>query len=311
MSVWFGLAVGLILLGLGGELLVRGAVAAARRLGVSPLLIGLTLVGFGTSTPELVTSLQAAHAGSPGIAIGNVVGSNIANILLVLGLTAAIAPIVCDRRAVRRDSIVLLAATAACVAALTTGELTRPMGLAGLGLLAAYVIWVWLADRNRPELLDEQATASLPRLPTAIIVAIFGIGLTIYGADLLVGNAISLARIAGVSDTVIGLTIVAVGTSAPELVTSVIAAVRRQSEVALGNVIGSNLYNMLGILGVTALVRPISAPASIVEVDAWVMGLATIALVLLAYGQGRIGRVAGLGLLAAYAGYATWLIVTA
>ena len=311
MSVWFGLAVGLILLGLGGELLVRGAVAAARRLGVSPLLIGLTLVGFGTSTPELVTSLQAAHAGSPGIAIGNVVGSNIANILLVLGLTAAIAPIVSDRRAVRRDSVVLLVATAACVGALTTGELTRPMGLAGLGLLAAYVIWVWLADRNRPELLDEQATASLPRLPTAIIVAIFGIGLTIYGADLLVGNAISLARIAGVSDTVIGLTIVAVGTSAPELVTSVIAALRRQSDMALGNVIGSNLYNMLGILGVTALVRPISAPASIVEVDAWVMGLATIALVLLAYGQGRIGRTAGLALLSAYAGYATWLIVTA
>lgn len=310
MSVWFGLAVGLALLALGGELLVRGAVASARRLGVSPLLIGLTLVGFGTSTPELVTSLQAAHAGSPGIAIGNVVGSNISNILLVLGLTAMIAPVVADRRAVRRDGLVVLLVTGLCIAALRTGELTRAMGLAGLVLLLVYVVWVWLADRSRPELQGAAPATSAP-MSIAIGLAVVGIGLTIYGADLLVGNAILLARDAGVSDTVVGLTIVAVGTSAPELVTSLVAALRRQSEVALGNVIGSNLYNLLGILGVTAAVRPITVPFSIMAVDAWVMGVATLALVILAYRNGRLGRAAGLSLAAGYGLYAAWLIATA
>lgn len=310
MTVWFGLAVGLLLLGLGGELLVRGAVASAQRLGVSPLLIGLTLVGFGTSTPELVTSLQAAHAGSPGIAIGNVVGSNISNILLVLGLTAVIAPVVADRRAMRRDGAVLLLMTGLCVAALRTGELTRVMGIAGVALLLAYIVWVWLADRNRPEATAAVPVASAP-ISIALVFAVVGIGLTIYGADLLVGNAILLARAAGVSDTVVGLTIVAVGTSAPELVTSLVAALRRQSDVALGNVIGSNLYNLLGILGVTAVVRPITVPPSIMAVDVWVMGAATLALVILAYKNGRVSRAAGLALTFGYGLYAAWLIATA
>lgn len=310
MSVWFGLAVGLALLALGGELLVRGAVASARRLGVSPLLIGLTLVGFGTSTPELVTSLQAAHAGSPGIAIGNVVGSNTANILLVLGLTAMIAPVVADRRAVRRDGLAMLLVTALSIIALVSGTLTRIMGFAGVALLVAYVVWVWLADRRRPE-LQEASSGPTPPMALALMLAVSGIAMTIYGADLLVGNAILLARQAGISDTVVGLTIVAVGTSAPELVTSVVAALRRQSDVALGNVIGSNLYNLLGILGVTAAVSPIAVPAAIVRVDAWVMGGATLVLVILAFRHGRIGRMAGLALTAGYGGYATWLIATA
>ena len=210
----------------------------------------------------------------------------------------------------RRDGLVVLLVTGLCIAALRTGELTRAMGLAGLVLLLVYVVWVWLADRSRPELQGAAPATSAP-MSIAIGLAVVGIGLTIYGADLLVGNAILLARDAGVSDTVVGLTIVAVGTSAPELVTSLVAALRRQSEVALGNVIGSNLYNLLGILGVTAAVRPITVPFSIMAVDAWVMGVATLALVILAYRNGRLGRAAGLSLAAGYGLYAAWLIATA
>lgn len=310
MTVWLGLAVGLTLLALGGELLVRGAVASARRMGVSPLLIGLTLVGFGTSTPELVTSLQAARAGSPGIAIGNVVGSNIANILLVLGLTAMIAPVAADRRAVRRDGFVMLLVTALSIAALASGTLTRMMGSAALALLIAYVVWVWRADRGRPE-LQEAPPGPKPPIALALLLAVAGVALTIYGADLLVGNAILLAREAGVSDTVVGLTIVAVGTSAPELVTSLVAALRRQSDVAIGNVIGSNLYNLLGILGVTAIVSPIAVPPAIIQVDAWVMGAVALALVIMAYRHGRISRGDGLALASGYVAYGAWLIATA
>ena len=315
MSVWMSIGVGLALLVIGGEVLVRGASSAARRLGVSPLVIGLTLVGFGTSTPELVTSLQAAFAGSPGIAIGNVVGSNISNALLILGVTALIAPIAVDRRAFFRDGPVLAIVTGAAVWALFQGELTRRMGAVAVGVLLVYVLVVWLLERRRPapegERIEDEAKLrsglrASPWLGLALAVA--GIGVTVYGAGLLVGGAVDLARSMGVSDTVVGLTIVAVGTSMPELVTSVIAALKKEGDVALGNVVGSNLYNLLGILGLTAVVKPIPVPAQLLGVDVWVLAAATALLVLCALRNMRISRGEGLLLVGGYGAYMAWLL---
>ncbi len=306
------------MLAVGGDLLVRGASSAARRMGVSPLLIGLTLVGFGTSTPELVTSLQAALAGSPGIAIGNVVGSNIANSLLILGVTALIAPLLVNRRAFRRDAIALVLATGGLVWAILQGRLTREMGGVAVILLLIYIVIVWLTERRLPDAegarIEEgaaEASRSLPSLWIALPLAVAGIGITIYGAHLLVGGAIVLARNLGVSDTLVGLTIVAVGTSLPELVTSVIAGLRKQGDVALGNVIGSNLYNILGILGITAVIQPIDVPVEIVRFDIWALSAATALLVLLAIRLNKITRAEGLLLLLAYGAYLAWLIWTA
>ena len=328
--LWVFLLAGLGLLVLGGEALVRGASALASRLGVSPLLIGLTVVGFGTSTPELVTSLQAAFAGSPGIAVGNVVGSNIANILLILGVAALLMPFGVERRAFGRDGTALVGATLACAGVILWGELSRPAGLGLLAGLVAYLAYAYRTERvpapvlvapggvalagaggPAPAPMDAPAPApDLPPamgLPAALLWALGGIALTVLGARLLVDAAIDLAALWGVSDAVIGLTVVAVGTSLPELVTSVMAAIRRESAIAFGNVVGSNLYNILGILGVTALVRPIPVPAQIAAGDVWVMLAATAALIAVAATGWRVTRAEGAALLAAYAAYVAWL----
>lgn len=319
MDIWIPILFGLVLLIIGGDILVRGATSAAKALGVSPLMIGLTLVGFGTSTPELVTSLQAAFAGSPGIAIGNVVGSNISNILLILGLTAMIAPITVHRRAFLRDGPVLAIATALTIWALFQGTLGRTVGLVGFGLLIAYIILVWRLERSSPtpegERIEDEADALAPgwlgSLWVSLILAVGGIGVTIIGAGFLVGGSVSLARSLGVSDTIVGLTIVAVGTSMPELVTSAMAALRRQGDVALGNVIGSNLYNLLGILGITAIVKPIAVPPDILGVDVWVLAAATGAGIVIALRGLKIQRWEGLLLVCGYLGYTAWLLHTA
>ena len=276
------------------------------------------MVGFGTSTPELVTSLQAAFAGSPGIAIGNIVGSNIANSLLILGLTALIAPLLVNRRAFRRDAIALVLATGGLAWAILQGRLTREMGGVAVMLLLIYIVIVWLTERRLPDVEGEriedgaaEASRSLPSLWIALPLSAAGIGITIYGAHLLVGGAIVLARDLGVSDTLVGLTIVAIGTSLPELVTSVIAGLRKQGDVALGNVIGSNLYNILGILGITAVIQPIDVPAEIARFDIWVLSAATALLVVVAVRLSKITRAEGLLLLVAYAAYLSWLVWTA
>lgn len=315
MTMTYGLlALGLVLLVAGGDTLVRGATTAARSLGVSPLLIGLTLVGMGTSAPELVTSLTAVLAGSPGIAMGNVVGSNTANILLILGLAALISPIVVDRDAFRRDGWVLVDSTALCVLAVIAGTIDYRWGLAMLAGLAAYLVWAWRGERqhrDREARKYEHLTEDAPDAPGGLWVglglAVVGIGLTVGGARLLVDNAVIVAREVGVSDTIIGLTVVAVGTSLPELVTSAVAAFRKHSDVALGNVIGSNIYNILGILGVTALVAPIRVPPEIIRLDIWVMVAATALVVLFVRTGMRIVRLEGLALLVAYGVYLGWL----
>jgi cation:H+ antiporter len=318
MELWLGIGAGLAMLAAGGDLLVRGAASAAHRLGVSPLLIGLTMVGFGTSTPELVTSLQAAFAGSPGIAVGNVVGSNTANILLILGLTALVAPLTVDTRAFRRDSIALVLATGACVWAVLQGYLTREMGLFAVGALIVYVLIVWMTERRLPDAEGARieagaadAARAAPNLWLALPMVAAGSGITVFGANLLVSGAIVLAGNLGVSDTLVGLTIVAVGTSLPELVTSLVAAIRKQGDVALGNIVGSNLYNILGILGLTAAIKPIDVPPEIARFDIWVLVAATALMILFARSRGRISRGEGVALLLGYAAYIGWLAWTA
>ncbi len=296
------------LLLLGGEMLVGAAVGLARRLDVPPMVIGLTLVGFGTSAPELVTSLQAALAGSPGIALGNVVGSNIANILLILGIAALLRPIAVQAKTFRRDGSALVAATAACIALALAGVIGRGAGIFLLAGLAGYLVVTLRIGRSGPAAdvyAAEAEFAPAGRRPAWQQVLVFTAGLaaTILGARFLVLGATELARDLGVSEAVIGLTVVAIGTSLPELVTSIAAARKGESEVAFGNVIGSNIFNVLGILGTTALVTPLAVPQRLVAVDLWVMAGATLALVAVAVTGWRIGRREGAAFLVLYAVY--------
>ncbi len=313
--VYLELVAGFLLLVAGGDSLVRGAVAIARRIGVSPLLIGLTLVGFGTSTPELLTSVQAALAGSPGIAFGNVVGSNTANILLILGIAALISPLRTSPDAFRRDGTVVLLSALACVGVVLFGRLDRPIGVVLVVLLIAYIVYTYRRERvvhdASAAMHEAEASAAEPaptRLWVATLFTLGGMALTVLGARFLVDGAIELARAAGISETIVGLTIVAVGTSLPELVTSVMAAVRRQSDVAFGNIVGSNIYNVLGILGVTAIVRPIPVPPEIARLDIWVMLAATVLLLVFSVTGWRVTRTEGGVLLAAYIAYVGYLV---
>ena len=313
--VYFQLFLGFALLVAGGEALVQGAVSVASRLRVSPLLIGLTLVGFGTSTPELVTSLQAAFGGFPGIAIGNVVGSNIANILLILGVAAVIMPLAVDPVSFCRDGAALAIATMLAVGAILLGSLYQWMGAVLILALLAYLVVAYLSDRasvaasGPPDISESISTRYA--IWTALGLAFGGIAVTILGARLTVDAAVTLAVLWGMSETVVGLTVVAVGTSLPELMTSVMAALRRESGIAFGNVIGSNIYNILGILGITAVVRPIPIPPQIAQLDVWIMSAATIALIFAVMVWRRIGRIAGLLFLASYAAYTGWLVTGA
>ncbi len=316
METCLAIAGGFVLLIGGGEMLVRGAVSVARALKVTPLLIGLTLVGFGTSAPELVTSVVAALEGSPGIAAGNIVGSNIANILLVLGLAALVHPLGIDPKGFRRDALWLMAASLALLALVLWGDMDRPSGIA---LIAAIVVYVVRVARSEPAEPDVTATArqarggkalSQPLRPgLAVLLAGAGIAATILGARLLVSGAIELARLLAVSETVIGLTIVAVGTSLPEMVTSLVAAYRRQADIAYGNIVGSNIYNILFILGVTATVQPIPIPVQIARLDIWVMLAATGLLVYFGRSGFSLTRWEGAAFVATYAAY-VWYLAT-
>jgi cation:H+ antiporter len=300
MSVTVLILGGLVLLAAGGELLVRGAVGMSQVLRISPLLAGLTIVGFGTSTPELATSLQAAFVGSSGIALGNVIGSNIANILLILGASALLMPLAIRPEAFKRDAVALTVSTVLCVAAVMMGAIGMTMGLILLAALVLYVAWAYLSERRAGDIEGERHVTeladTLPKthnawLLTLMIVA--GLAGAIYGARLLVDGAVQLASAAGLSEAVIGLTIVAVGTSLPELIACVVAVRKNHPEVALGNVVGSNIYNVLGILGITAVVQPLDVPAEIARFDIWVLvGVTALMLVQLRSGW-RISRIEG------------------
>jgi cation:H+ antiporter len=295
------LLAGLIGLFFGGEALVRGSVGIARRMALPPLLIGLTVVGFGTSTPELLVSVDAAWRGVPDIALGNIVGSNIANILLIIGLSALVWPIKVMGDTLRRDTAVMVAAALVLVPMFALGQVGR---VSGLLLVAALVAYLVLAYRQAGEVGPEDA-ALPPAAPLLIsgLWVIAGLVALIAGAKLLVDSAVAIARDFGVSEAFIGLTIVAVGTSLPELATSLIAALRRQSEIAIGNIVGSNIFNLLGILGVTALVAPIPVAARFLSFDLPVMIGVSVVLAALLLRRPVIGRGTGGALFVAYAAY--------
>lgn len=281
------------------------------------MVIGLTLVGFGTSTPELVTSLQAALAGSPGIAIGNVVGSNISNVLLILGIATILAPIAVNPAAFKRDGSVVVLAAVLCLAVVMIGDVDRLAGMLFVIALAGYLTFTLLSEQRSTAtpastVYEAEAEAVLGpdySLSISLIIAAVGLVFTILGAQLLVSGAVSFAQAAGVSETVIGLTIVAIGTSMPELVTSIIAVRKGQGDVALGNILGSNIFNILGILGITAIIQPLSIPAQIMQFDIWVMLAATLLLVTFARTGWRIGRAEGGIMVATYFGYLGWLLI--
>jgi cation:H+ antiporter len=296
------LALGLFLLFIGGDWLVSGSVAVAKRMKVSPLLIGLTLVGFGTSTPELTTSLLATYRGSNGIAVGNVVGSNIANILLILGVTALVLPVKVKGKSIRRDSAFLIFSCLILLASLIFGTIGRIMGLIMVASLIFYIVYCYRTERE--EVADENE--KLPPLWRSITLTIIGIGLTMLGAKFLVDNSVILARNWGISESVIGLTIVAVGTSLPELAASVMSAIRKHSDVALGNVIGSNIYNALFILGVTSLCMPIQIPAGM-WIDMLIMTGVTALMIGIALGYKKFTRATGVIFLISYAVYIVYL----
>lgn len=318
--LYLQLIAGLVFLVIGGDVLVRGAVATAKRFGVSPLMIGLTLVGVGTSTPELVTSLNAALAGSPDLAIGNVVGSNIANILLILGAAAVIFPIACAPKVLLRDgSMALAAAVAATLVFCFAGVVSAVAGAVFVCVFVAYIAGTYLKERAHPDepsahIHEEEVHLAEPgpkSLWAGLALAIGGIALTILGANWLVDSSIVLARRVGVSETMIGLTVVAVGTSLPELVTGVMAALRRQSDIVLGNVLGSNISNILFIVGLTAMVKPIHVDAEILRLDAWVMIGTSLLLGVFAWTGRRISRREGVVFLVLYLAYMVKLAANA
>ena len=301
---------GLVLLMVGADYLVRGAVGIARCLGVSALVIGLTVVALGTSLPELVVSLRAALDGSPGIAVGNIVGSNIANILLILGIAGLIAPIRCSRMAIFRDGTAMLAGTAFFIAAGLLNALDLAYGAIALGLLAGYMYLSYRSDRKAGDGLHADEAAEIEPITGAIWISALAViaGLTgvIVGAELLVNGAQGLARSFGVSEEVIGLTLIAFGTSVPELATTIVAAMRRHADVALGNVMGSNLFNLMGVMGVVTCVVPIELPEQILRFDLWVMAGVSAMMIQFMYSGLRLSRMeAALFLIT----YGTFLIV--
>ena len=315
------LSVGFVVLIVGGELLVRGAVRIAERAGMSQLLIGLTIVGFGTSAPELVASIEAARAGSPGIAWGNIVGSNIANSLLILGAASVILPVAVPRGPLWRDGGLALIMTAVLWYVAVNGGITVAIGSGFLAILAGYLIYAYRAEQTQPvgasavhekaealEAADTQLHLEQPIWRSALVL-LAGIVLILLGGRWLVNGAVDLATMIGMSEAVIGLTVIAIGTSLPEMVTSVIAAYKGASAVALGNVLGSNIFNLLLIGGVTAVIAPGSIPVEIASFGLPLL-LATSVLLLIFAATGRkISRGEGVVLLVVYFGQLVYNVV--
>lgn len=307
---FLSLAAGFVLLFFGGEVVVRGAVALARRFNVSPMVIGLTIVGFGTSLPELLVSLNAALNGSPGIAVGNVVGSNLANMMLILGTAALVCPIAVNPKAVRRDGLTMAGVTAVFIVIGLGGSVEAHEGAMMVAVLVLYIgLSLWRdmrTDDAASQLHREEAdeVTGLPqRLPMMIFAILGGFAAIGFGADLLVTGATKLAVSAGVPEEVIGLTLVAVGTSLPELATSLVAAYRGHSDVCLGNVIGSNIFNLFGILGITAMATTVPFSDKIIDFDLWILAGVTLLLIPFLMTGHRVSRTEGAVLVTLYGAY--------
>ena len=302
---------GFLLLVWGADRLVAGASATARNLGVSPLIIGLTIIGFGTSAPELVVSAVATLKGNAGLAVGNAIGSNIANMGLVLGVTALIFPLRLESTALKREYPMLLLVMLICFLMALNGSYSRVEGVTLLVSLLLVVIWIIRIGLQRPlsDPLAEEFDAEIPRdVPTKVALFWLTIGLIILpiSSTFLVEGAVTIAGILGVSDTVVGLTIIALGTSLPELATAITAALNREDDLAIGNIIGSNMFNLLGVLGISASIRAVDLLPIFLARDFPAMFLITGSLYLMASdfrGPGRIGRRSGGLLLAMFIGY--------
>ncbi len=303
---------GLALLYFGAEWLVRGASALGVKAGLSALVIGLTVVAFGTSAPELMVSVESALMGKGDIAVGNVVGSNIANIALILGIAAMIRPLQVNTQVVRREVPLVIAASVLLCALLWDGTLGRIDGAIMFVLLVAYTGLSLYDARRETNPAIEQEYADVARGGTRPAwqyagLAAIGLAVLLVGADLLVGGAIRVAAVFGVPEVIVGLTIVAIGTSLPELATSAIASYRREGDIAVGNVLGSNLFNILGILGIAAMVMPLTA-GGITLVDLGMMVAITVVIIPLVMTRLVISRLEGGLLVLGYVAYLTWLV---
>jgi len=316
--VFFVLGLGALVLG--AELMVRGASKIALSLGISPLVVGLTIVAMGTSSPEVAVSVGAVLGGQTDLAIGNVVGSNIFNVLFILGISAVITPLVVHSQIIRQEVPIMIGASLILAVMLVGGQLSRMESGLLLVLLVAYVVFLVRQSRAETSEIRDEYAAGVPRRgewdshwAVQVLLIVAGLGLLVLGSNWLVDAAVAFARALGVSDLVIGLTIIAAGTSMPEVATSVMAAVRGERDIAVGNVIGSNTFNILGCLGIAGLVSPAGldiAPA-VLNLDVWVMiAVAVACLPVFLLGR-RIGRRRGLLFLAYYAAYVVYLVMGA
>lgn len=313
-------ALGLIALVIGAELLVRGASRLALSMGVSPLVVGLTVVAYGTSAPELAVSVGAALGGNPDLAIGNVVGSNIANVLLILGISALITPLLVNEQIIRQEVPIMLGASVLFVVMALDGTVSRLEGGALFALVVGYTAFLIRQSRRASQALNEEYAAEMPpdsgwdrhwSVQAALVAA--GLGALVLGAEWLVESAVVFARAFGVSDLVIGLTVVAIGTSMPEFATSIVAALRGQRDIAVGNVVGSNVFNIFAVIGASGLVTSggIPVPEAARALDLWVMLAVALACVPIMATGSEISRWEGGVFIGYYAAYTAWLVLSA
>lgn len=308
----FSLAGGLLLLFAGAEGLIRGSSALALRAGISPLVVGLTVVAFGTSSPELVVSINAALDQNGGIAIGNVIGSNICNIALILGISAIISPMLVQAQVIKREIPIMIGVTLLFSAIMLTGSVSR---IEGFILLAGIIIYtfvsIYLSRKENNSAVNEEFKEGLPKASqkiwVSVLLVIAGLAFLIYGANVFVEGAVALAKRAGLSEVVIGLTIVAAGTSLPELITSAVAAYKKEADIALGNIVGSNIFNILSIIGITALISPVDS-SGITLVDISVLILTSVLIWPLSRSGSKLSRWEGGILLMVYVGYISYLV---
>ena len=308
---------GLVLLILGAERFVHGAAATARNFGIAPLLIGLTVVAFATSAPEVLVSVVAASRGEPGLAIGNAIGSNIVNIGLVLGMTAIVRPIKLESATLRREMPALLAVTLLTVSLFLDARLTHIDGYVMLTGLVIVMIWLArLGSRSAAnDPIKKDFEAEIPddvSMKSAVLWVVVGLGTLLLGAQWLVTGAIGIAHTLGVSEVVLGVTIVAFGTSLPELAVSLISVLKGEYGLAIGNIVGSNIFNLLAVIGIAAAIEPMTLHPSVLSLHIFVMVAFTLVLFAMTYdydGKARLSRLEGVALLAAFIAYDSYVIM--
>lgn len=310
-EVFMFLVLGLIALFLGAEGLIRGSSNLAIKIGITPLVVGLTVVAFGTGTPELVVSLKAALIGNSSISLGNVVGSNIANVALIVGLSAIIRPLNVHAEVIKREIPIMIGVSILLLILLLDGELDFIEGLLFIiGIICYAVVNIIMARKEKHKVVENEFKEGLKsnmNIPVSILMILTGLGLLILGANYFLNSAISIAKAIGVSDAIIGLTVVAFGTSLPELITAGVASYKKESDIAIGNVVGSNIFNILGILGITALIIPIKA-GDLNYIDLGVMLFTAFLLLPLSKTGFKISRLEGIFLFLGYIVYIYYLL---